>query len=388
MKYRRFGKTELQMPVISFGCMRSMFNWSDKPLNMIPDWSQSKLKSLIDSALSHGINHFETAMGYGSSERQLGELLQELNRHDIILQTKVAPCSDPEDFLHRVHQSLERLQVDRIDLLALHGINDHRSLWHSCRKGGCLEAARRLQNEGKVGHIGFSGHGPTKVILAAIEHEEDGGFDYLNLHYYFIFTANHAAIQRAVERDLGIYIISPTDKGGRLQAPPEKMRELCKPLSPMLFNDLFCLKTPGVSSISVGAAEPDQFDEHLKVLDLLEDKTLLEVLVTRLEDEMEKQTGYCRPDHLFNSLPNYMETPGHINIPFTLWLDNLARGWNLADYARSRYAKLGHDTPWVPGNNSSLAHQYRFDRVLANSPLNNDELIEQLLLAHSRLHVS
>lgn len=306
MQYRRFGKTEIQMPVISFGCMRSMYNWSDKPLNKIPDWSQAKLQSIMDSALSHGINHFETASGYGSSERQLGELLGNFNREDIVLQTKVPPCNDPEEFIKRVHQSLKRLQVNHVDLLAIHGINDYRSLWYSCRKNGCLAAARKLQEQGKIGHIGFSGHGTTDVILSAVEHDEDGGFDYMNLHYYFIFTAHKPAIQRAVERDLGVYIISPTDKGGRLQSPSKRLKELCEPFSPMLFNDLFCLRTPGVASISVGAAEPDQFDEHLKAVDCLEDDEPQSTIIRRLEDEMEQATGHRRPDCYFIQFPNFL----------------------------------------------------------------------------------
>ncbi len=385
MQYRRFGKTEIQMPVISFGCMRSMYDWSDKPLNIIPDWSQTKLRSIMDSALSLGINHFETASGYGSSERQLGELLGNFKREKIILQTKVPPCNNPDGFKKRVQQSLERLRVDYVDLLAIHGINDYRSLWYSCRKNGCLAVARKLQDQGKIGHIGFSGHGTTDVILSAVEHQEDGGFDYMNLHYYYIFTAHKPAVQRAAERDLGVYIISPTDKGGRLQSPPKKMKEFCKPFSPMLFNDLFCLRTPGVVSISVGAAEPDQFDEHLKAVKHLGDDEPQNTISLRLEDEMEQITGYRRPDSFFDWFPNYIDTPGYINIPLILWLDSLARGWDLVDYARSRYRKLGHDAPWVPGNNSSLADRYRFDNTLRNSPFDNDGLTRQLLLAHSRL---
>ena len=153
----------------------------------------------------------------------------------------------------------------------------------------------------------------------------------------------------------------------------------------MLFNDLFCLRTPGVVSISVGAAEPDQFDEHLKAVKHLGDDEPQNTISLRLEDEMEQITGYRRPDSFFDWFPNYIDTPGYINIPLILWLDSLARGWDLVDYARSRYRKLGHDAPWVPGNNSSLSDRYRFYNTLRNSPFDNDGLTRQLLLAHSRL---
>lgn len=375
------------MPCISFGCMRSMHGWSDKPISSIPDHSQAKLKQILEYALAHGINHFETASGYGSSERQLGALLQNFRRNDYILQTKIPPSADPAEFVHRFHESLDRLQLDRIDLLAIHGINDHRSLWYSCRKNGCLAAARKLQDQGKIGHIGFSGHGSTETILAAVEHQEDDGFDYVNLHYYYIFTANLAAIERAKEQDMGVYIISPTDKGGQLQAPPHKFIKLCRPLSPMLFNDLFCLITPGVNSISVGASEPVHFDEHLKSMALLDESAndLLKPIDSTLRAEMLKQTGEERPDIFFNRVPDYTQTPGHINIAFILWLDNLACGWNLLDYARNRYNMLGHAAPWVAGNNGSMAACFSYDKIVQNLSIDSDTLSKRLLQAHKQL---
>ncbi len=159
MLYRRFGKTEIKMPVISFDCMRSMHSWKDHPLSLIPEGSKAKLKHIIEYALEKGINHFETTEGYGSSERQLGKVLHDTLRHRYILQTKIQPLPDPKKFVKKFKESLQRLQIEHIDLLALHGINTHRELWYSCRDNRCLAAARRLQAESKIGHIGFSGHG-------------------------------------------------------------------------------------------------------------------------------------------------------------------------------------------------------------------------------------
>ncbi len=66
MIYRRFGKTELAMPVLSFGCMRSMHGWTDSPLEKIPSTANDTLETIVRTALGHGINHIETAHGYGS----------------------------------------------------------------------------------------------------------------------------------------------------------------------------------------------------------------------------------------------------------------------------------------------------------------------------------
>ena len=65
---------------------------------------------------------------------------------------------------------------------------------------------------------------------------------------------------------MGVFIISPNDKGGKLYAPPPKLVNLCRPLSPMQFNALYCLARPEVHTLSCGAARPSDFDEHVNAL--------------------------------------------------------------------------------------------------------------------------
>jgi uncharacterized protein len=75
MLYRRFGRTELQMPVFSCGGMRYQFKWQDvSPGEISPD-NQENLEATIGRAIELGINHIETARGYGTSEMQLGQIL-------------------------------------------------------------------------------------------------------------------------------------------------------------------------------------------------------------------------------------------------------------------------------------------------------------------------
>src|SRR5437870_12333172 len=88
MRYRRFGRTELQMPVISCGGMRYQFKWQDVAPDEVPADNQKNLEATIHRALELGINHIETARGYGSSEMQLGRVLAKLPREKRIVQTK------------------------------------------------------------------------------------------------------------------------------------------------------------------------------------------------------------------------------------------------------------------------------------------------------------
>lgn len=94
MQYRRFGRTELQMPVFSCGGMRYQYKWQDLPFIEIPQDNQRNLEATIRKSLEVGINHIETARFYGSSEMQLGKILPTLPREKLIVQTKVPPEED------------------------------------------------------------------------------------------------------------------------------------------------------------------------------------------------------------------------------------------------------------------------------------------------------
>src|SRR6266404_2453784 len=161
MKYRRFGRTELSMPVFSCGGMRYQFKWQDVSPREIPRENQNNLEATIRRAVELGINHIETARGYGSSEMQLGQILPAFRRDKILVQTKVAPMERPADFLRTFDRSLKYLRLDYVDLLALHGVNNREFLRWSFRKNGCVAAARKLQQKGRVRFVGFSTHAAT-----------------------------------------------------------------------------------------------------------------------------------------------------------------------------------------------------------------------------------
>src|SRR5437762_7994155 len=124
MQYRRFGRTNLQMPVFSCGGMRYQQSWDDIAPEKVEEAGQRNLEATVLRALELGINHIETARGYGTSEMQLGNLLPKLPREKMIVQTKVAPKENPKEFLKIFDTSMKYLKLDYVDLLALHGINN------------------------------------------------------------------------------------------------------------------------------------------------------------------------------------------------------------------------------------------------------------------------
>jgi len=386
MIFRRFGRTEIRMPVLSCGGMRFQHKWQDVPLAEIPPESQANLEATVRRAVELGINHIETARGYGSSERQLGLLLPALPRDQIVVQTKIQPAADPREFLDQFHESLDRLQIDYVDLLGIHGINTYERLWWSIRPGGCLGAARELVAEGKARNVGFSTHGPLKVIQDAIGHEGSGGFDYVNLHWFYMFQQNWPAIEAARRADMGVFIISPSDKGGMLSKPPAKLVDLCKPLHPLVFNFVFCLSRPEVHTLSVGASCPSGFDLQVSSLRYMEQAgKLLGPIEARLREAMVEAVGEDVADDFAQGIPSWNAIPGHVSIAVILWLRNLALAYDMHDYAKMRYNLLGNGGHWFPGLNAAHVDQLDLEKALANSPL-KEQIPDWLREAHAMLY--
>ena len=354
------------MPVISCGGMRYQFKWQDVQPGDVPKANQENLEACILKAIELGINHIETARGYGSSEMQLGRILPTLPRDKIIVQTKVAPVSSAKTFLRTFETSLNYLNLEHVDLLALHGINNRELLKFSLQKNGCLAAARQLQREGRARFVGFSTHATTDIILEAIE---SGQFDYVNLHWYFVNDLNWAAVEAAAARDMGVFIISPNDKGGKLYEPPRKLNELCAPLAPMQFNDLYCLARPQVHTLSCGVARPTDFEEHIRALDFYERiPETIGPIVSRLNQEMQRQLGADWCERWFKGLPHYLEAPGQINVQEILRLWTYARALDLDAWARMRYNLLGQGDHWFPGENAAKANEVAWDGCFDRNP--------------------
>ena len=371
---RRFGRTEIQLPVLSLGGMRFQQSWKDLDPQEINNQQQDILKKTIQHASQKGMHHIETARHYGTSELQIGWALGQIDDPKRILQTKIPPNNDPSIFEQELELSLRRLGSEKIDLLAIHGINLPEHLDMTIRPNGCLEVVRRWQKDGLVGHIGFSTHARVDLIIRTIE---TGLFDYVNLHWYFIRQENEQALQAADDNDMGVFIISPTDKGGHLHTPSKKLLELCSPLHPIEFNDLFCLSDKRIHTLSVGAAKPEDLDIHLNAISKMDNMHgLINTIEKRLINASYKSLGELWLTTWNLGLPSWDQTPGQINIPVLLWLNNLLEAWDMESFAKDRYGLLGRGGHWFPGSNADCldceVSEDELKEVLINSPWSSE----------------
>ncbi len=376
---RRFGRTEINIPVLSIGGMRFQHSWSEVEMQAVPKDNQKNLEKILKFSVASGLHHIETARHYGTSENQLGCALKTISDSQRILQTKVPPRDDPELFEQELEQSFSKLQCKKLNLLAIHGINLPEHLDQTIRPGGCLEVVRRWQHNGLIDFVGFSTHGPTDLIVQAIQ---TNLFDYVNLHWYFIFQENEPALEAAKNFDLGVFIISPTDKGGHLHTPSTKLMELCSPLHPIVFNDLFCLSDPRVHTISLGASNIEDFSLHFDALGLLSKANhMLPIIKERLVSSAKDSLGEYWLNTWKVGLPTWENTPGKINIRVLMWLYNLYKAWGMTSYVQARYSLLGSGGHWFPGENAdcvdSEVSSHAIELSLKLSPW-TDQIIDRL----------
>jgi predicted aldo/keto reductase-like oxidoreductase len=299
----------------------------------------------------------------------------------MIVQTKIGPKNTPAEFLETFEISMAALKLEYVDLLSIHGINNEETLQQALKS---LPALQQLKKEGRCRHIGFSTHGAPDLVVKAIE---TGLFEYVNLHWYFVYhPVNWASVEAATKLDLGVFIISPVDKGGKLYEPPPKLIDLCQPLTPMAFNDLYCLRHPEVHTLSIGAARPSDLVEHVATVGRMDEKfPIVEKIERRIFQSMEKTLGSDWVHHWHEGLPRWQDTPGEINIPEILRLWTFAKGLDLVAFGRMRYNLMGNAEHWFPGQQATEFKDEALKPVLEKSRF-ADRIPEILREAHAMLH--
>jgi predicted aldo/keto reductase-like oxidoreductase len=192
---RQLGNTGISVPIVSMGVMRA-----DNP-------------NILKAAYNLGIKHFDTAHSYqeGRNEEMVGEFFKDKPRDSFVVATKIHPSKDAstQDFLDMLEVSLERLQMDYVDILYLHAVNDEEYL-HNPK---FMAAMKKAKEEGTAKHLGFSTHrNMAKLIDSAV----DKGFYEVILTSYNFRHVDNSELNNAIKKahDAGVGIIGMKNMAG------------------------------------------------------------------------------------------------------------------------------------------------------------------------------
>ncbi len=252
--YRTLGKTGIELPVISMGVMNS-----DNP-------------NLVRTALEKGIVHLDTAHVYqgGRNEEIIGTVLKDFPRDSYVIATKVRPDGynrrtgnysedvTEKNLLDKFDISLNRLDLEYVDILYLHSVNNPAAAQNKTM----LNALKMAKESGKTKFIGISTHGSPEVIEAAVE---SNVYEVILTSYNFTMKnldELNRAIEKAAKGGLGI-VAMKTLAGGFLD------RERQQPVNATAALK-WVLKNSNIHTIIAGCTAFDQLEMDINVMSNLE----------------------------------------------------------------------------------------------------------------------
>jgi aryl-alcohol dehydrogenase-like predicted oxidoreductase len=148
---------------------------------------QERADQILETLLKYGVNHIDVAASYGDAELRIGAWMKEY-RNKFFLATKTGErmYSGAKGSIQR---SLERLQVDQVDLIQFHNLTDDPGWETAMGPGGALEAAIEARDQGLVRFIGITGHG-TRAPEMHLRSLERFAFDSVLFPYNYMLMQN------------------------------------------------------------------------------------------------------------------------------------------------------------------------------------------------------
>ena len=258
--------------LLGYGCMR----WKMKKLEDGTEVvDQDNVNELVDYAIAHGVNYFDTSPVYlqGQSEQAAATALLRHPRDSYYIATKMSNFFNPDKdaCIRMFERSLDIFKTDRMDYYLLHSVSGEQDFKTRFLDNGILDYLLEQRRNGRIRNLGFSFHGPVE------------GFDYLvSLHdkYHWDFVQiqmNYVDWNNATGRNVNAsYLYSELDKrgipvvimepllGGRLGKIPKPVAERLKAMDPSKsvasWAFRFCGTYPRVMTILSGMT----YMEHLQ----------------------------------------------------------------------------------------------------------------------------
>jgi len=278
MQYRDDEKSGNTLSILGFGCMRF-----PRGLNMKID--MGKTEKLVLSAIERGVNYFDTAYVYGSSEPVLGEvLLKNGIRDKINIATKLPhqQCKSYEDFGRIFSEQLRRLHTDHIDYYLIHNLSSKEG-WDILARLGIEKWISSMKESGQIRRIGFSFHGAQNEFMSLLDAFP---WEFCQIQYNYMnetYQAGREGLHRAHDKGLPVIVMEPLLGGKLATGLPKKavkvFSEASSGLTPAGWAMRWLWDQPEVTVALSGMNAEDQLDDNIRTAETATPNMLTEAEV-------------------------------------------------------------------------------------------------------------
>ena len=365
MTYRKNPKTGENISILGYGCMR----WPTKPVENGEEGEdeidQEAVNRLVDTALEHGVNYFDTSPAYckGKSEGATGTALSRHPRHSYYIATKLsnfAPQTQSrEASIAMYNNSLKELQTDYIDYMLLHaggggGLDNLRKRYID---NGILDFLLKEREEGRIKNLGFSYHGDIEVFDHLLSKHDEYKWDFVQIQLNYLdwkrnkdeepLSVNaHYLYDELEKRNIPAVIMEPL-LGGRLAKVPDNIANRLKQRNPeesiASWAFRFAGTHPGVMTVLSGMTYMEHLEDNLHTYSPLDPLTEEEQEFLMETADIMKQY----PTVPCNDCKYCMPCPYGIDIPANLLHynkcvneDHIPTSTQSPNYAKARRAFL------------------------------------------------
>ena len=294
---------------------------------------QEAVNAMVDYAIAHGVNYFDTAPAYGESEVVTGKALSRHPRSAFKIATKISNMSGRatlEAGQQMFETSLKNLQVDYVDFLLLHNIQNMSGYNSRFRDNGLFDWILEQKAKGRIRHLGFSFHG-SNADLPGLVDLYDWDFVQIQLNYADWKemsagwggnageTSSEYLYNYLVGKGIPVLVMEPV-KGGALASVSDGiaavMRERHPDLTPAANALTFVGSLPGVMVTLSGMSNMEQLKENVSVFTGFKafDQSEMDFMLTVADLYKSKGQIPCTGCRYCMPCPQGVDIPGNFKV--------------------------------------------------------------------------